>query len=134
MLFYLIILFVTVPAIELALLIKIGQVIGLFYTIMIVIFTGITGAYLAKIQGALTISKIRDDINLGRMPADRLIDGLLILVSGILLLTPGFLTDFTGFIGLIPVTRNLLREWIKSVISDMIKNGKVVRIKPFNFQ
>ncbi len=133
MLGYLILLFITVPTIELVLLIKIGQVIGLYYTVVIVIFTGVTGAYLAKIQGALILGKIRDDINLGRMPADRLIDGFLILVSGILLLTPGFLTDFAGFIGLIPVTRKVLREWMKGKIGDMIKKGKIIQIKPFNF-
>jgi len=64
------------------------------------------------------------------MPADKLFDGVLILCSGILLLTPGLLTDIIGFIGLIPLTRNLLKQWLKSKIEDMINQGRVITITP----
>lgn len=130
MLGYLILLFTIVPLIELALLIKISQHLGLGYTIGVVVITGVTGAYLAKMQGLIILRKIQEDVNQGIMPADKLFDGVLILCSGILLLTPGLLTDIIGFIGLIPVTRNLLKQWLKSKIEDMINQGKVITITP----
>ena len=131
MLGYLILLFTLVPVVELTLLIRIGQHIGAGATIAIVIFTGVTGAYLAKMQGFITLRRIQQDVNQGRMPADRLFDGVLILVSGILLLTPGFITDLIGFMGLIPSTRSLFKRWLRRKIEDMIHEGKVITITSF---
>lgn len=131
MLGYLILLFTLVPLIELAVLIKIGQHMGVAYTIGIVLLTGVAGAYLAKMQGLITLRRIQEDINQGMMPADKLFDGVLILCSGILLLTPGLLTDIIGFMGLIPLTRNLLKRWIKVKVEDIISQGKVITITSF---
>ena len=131
MLGYLILLFTVVPITELALLIRIGQHIGLGYTVGIVIFTGVAGAYLAKMQGLIILRRIQQDVNQGVMPADKLFDGVLILVSGILLLTPGFITDIIGFMGLIPLTRNLFRRWLKRKIEEMISQGRVLTITSF---
>lgn len=110
----LIAIFVIIPLIELAILIKVGSYIGLWPTILIVVLTGILGAALARYQGFMIINKIKSDLNSGRVPAQELIDGLLILVGGIVLLTPGFLTDFCGFLLLIPQTRSLFKRIIKS--------------------
>ncbi|MBL7131131.1 MAG: FxsA family protein [Candidatus Omnitrophica bacterium] len=131
MLGYLILLFTLVPLIELAILIKIGQHMGVAYTIGIVLLTGVAGAYLAKMQGLITLQKIQEDINQGIMPADKLFDGVLILCSGILLLTPGLLTDIIGFMGLIPLTRNLLKRWVKAKVEDIISQGKVITVTSF---
>ncbi|MFC1621380.1 FxsA family protein [Candidatus Omnitrophota bacterium] len=125
-----ILLFTLVPLIELTVLIKIGQHIGVAYVIGIVLLTGIAGAYLAKIQGLIALRRIQEDINQGIMPTDKLFDGVLILCSGILLLTPGLLTDIIGFMGLIPLTRNLLKRWVKAKAEDMISRGKVITITP----
>jgi len=133
MLGYLILLFIGVPIIELAILIKIGQLLGLGYTLGLVILTGILGAYLTRWQGFITLRKIQEDVNNGRMPADRLLDGVLILCSGILLLTPGLITDLIGFIGLIPFSRNLVKHWLKRKIKDMLSQGRVITIhRTFN--
>lgn len=131
MLGYLILLFTLVPLVELAVLIKIGQHMGVAYTIGIVLLTGVAGAYLAKMQGLITLRRIQEDINQGIMPADKVFDGVLILCSGILLLTPGLLTDIIGFMGLIPLTRNLLKRWIKTKVEDIISQGKVITITSF---
>ena len=131
MLGYLILLFTLVPLIELAILIKIGQHMGVAYTIGIVLLTGVAGAYLAKMQGLITLRRIQEDINHGIMPADKLFDGVLILCSGILLLTPGLLTDIIGFMGLLPLTRNLLKRWIKAKAENIISQGKVITITSF---
>ncbi|MCF7892381.1 MAG: FxsA family protein [Candidatus Omnitrophica bacterium] len=126
MLGYLILLFTVVPIVELALLIKIGQFLGVFYTVGIVIVTGVTGAYLAKLQGLITLRRIQEEVNNGRMPADRLFDGVLILCSGLLLLTPGLITDLLGFLGLIPLSRNLFKRWLRQKIKDIISEGRVI--------
>lgn len=127
---YLILLFIAVPVIELALLLKVGQYIGAVNTMAIVIITGVAGAFLAKLQGLLTLHKIQVEMNQGRMPADRLLDGLLILCCGILLLTPGFITDIIGFMGLIPFTRNLFKRWLRQKIENMISDGRVITVRP----
>ena len=126
MLGYLILLFTIVPITEIALLMRVGRYIGIGYTIGIVILTGVVGAYLAKLEGLMTLRKIQQDINQGKMPADRLFDGFLILCSGILLLTPGFITDFIGFMGLFPFTRNLFKQWLKRKIKYRINHSRVI--------
>ena len=131
MLGYLILLFTIVPVAELAILIKVGQYMGVGYTVAIVVITGIGGAYLARQEGFITLRKIQEDINEGKMPQDRLFDGVLILCSGILLLTPGFVTDLIGFMGLIPFTRDRFKRLIKRKIKDMINQGKIAASTSF---
>jgi UPF0716 protein FxsA len=120
-LFYLILVFTAIPIIELALLLRIGERIGTVNTIAVVIITGILGAYLARSQGLMVVKKIKQDISLGIMPGDKLLEGALIFVGGIVLLTPGFLTDFAGFLLLIPFTRNLIKQRLKSRIRARIQ-------------
>ena len=98
----LLILFTVVPLVELALLIKLGNLIGLWPTILIVIATGVLGAALARSQGTRTVGAIRAELAQGRAPTESLINGLLILVGGVVLLTPGLLTDLLGFSLLVP--------------------------------
>ena len=131
MLGYLILLFTLVPVIELALLIKIGQFIGVAMTVWIVILTGVSGAYLTKMQGLLILRQIQEKVNQGIMPADQLFDGLIILCSGILLITPGLITDVVGFLGLIPRVRNLLKLRLKRKIKQMIQQGQVITVTSF---
>ncbi|MFH1783135.1 MAG: FxsA family protein [Candidatus Omnitrophota bacterium] len=128
MLGYLILLFTILPIVELALLIKVGHLAGLGNTIAIVIITGVSGAYLAKAQGLATLIKIQEDINNGIMPTDKLFDGVIILCSGILLLTPGLITDVVGFLGLIPITRTLIKKIVKRKTEDMISKGDTITI------
>ena len=130
MLGYLILLFTLVPLIELALLIWVGQHIGAWNTIAIVILTGISGALLAKSQGFITLRRIEEDVNKGIMPTDKIFDGVMILCGGMLLLTPGLITDFTGFIMLVPLTRRLIKAWLKKKIQRMIDGGKIITITP----
>ncbi|MCD5401944.1 FxsA family protein [candidate division NPL-UPA2 bacterium] len=128
MLGYLILLFTVVPVVELALLIKLGQHIGVSYTLAIVILTGVAGGYLARSQGLATLRRIQDDINKGVMPADKIFDGVLIFCGGILLLTPGLITDLIGFMALVPFTRRLIKLWLKRKAENMIAQGRVITI------
>ena len=106
----LLILFLTVPLVEIAILIKIGKVIGAGYTIALVIGTAILGAALLRTQGISTLAKVQTNINRGQLPAIELIEGLILLISGVLLLTPGFFTDMLGFLALVPVLRQRLAQ------------------------
>ncbi len=115
----LLLLFIGVPLIEVLILIKLGSLFGFWPTIILVIGTGILGAYLAKLYGLTIWYKIQQDLNAGLMPADKLIDGLLILIGGIVLLTPGLLTDILGFMLLIPITRSYFKRFAKSKFKDM---------------
>lgn len=130
MLGYLILLFTLIPIIELAILIEIGKHIGVFYTLAIVILTGVLGAVLAKEQGLRTLKKIETDINSGIMPSEQIFDGVMILCGGILLLTPGVLTDVIGFLALIPITRSLIKKWLKKKIQKIMDDGRVITITP----
>ncbi len=110
----LLILFTVVPLIELALLIKLGNLIGLWPTILIVIATGVLGAALARSQGTRAVGAIRAELAQGRAPTENLINGLLILVGGVVLLTPGLLTDLLGFSLLVPFTRDWFKKELRS--------------------
>lgn len=115
----LLLLFISVPLIEVLILIKLGSLFGFWPTIFLVIGTGILGAYLAKLYGLTVWQKIQQDLNAGLMPADKLVDGLLILIGGIVLLTPGLLTDILGFMLLIPFTRNFFKQFVKTKFKKM---------------
>jgi UPF0716 protein FxsA len=108
----LLILFIVIPIIEIAILVKIGTLLGFWPTMLIVVATGILGVTLARIQGFLVFNRIRSELQMGRMPAEELIDGLLILIGGILLLTPGLLTDLIGFLVLIQWSRKIFKKWL----------------------
>jgi len=112
---WLFLLFVVVPALELYLLIQIGSVIGATNTFILILVTGIIGSYMAKTQGLSTWRALNERFAAGQIPGKELADGAIILVAGALLLTPGVLTDFIGFLGLLPFTRSVLRSTILSL-------------------
>ena len=122
----LLLLFIAVPLIEVLILIQLGSLFGFWPTIFLVIGTGIVGAYLAKLHGLSIWNQIQEDLNAGRMPADKLVDGLLILIGGIVLLTPGLLTDILGILLLIPYTRNFFKRFAKSKFKVMSENRTTV--------
>ncbi|MFH1622207.1 MAG: FxsA family protein [Candidatus Omnitrophota bacterium] len=120
MFFYLIVLFTIIPIVELYLLIRVGQYLGASTTIMIVIFTGIFGAYFARLEGLRVLYSVQKDLQEGRMPTSQLLDGFLILVGAVLLITPGLLTDGIGFLLVIPQSRVFIKVWVKSYLQKII--------------
>jgi UPF0716 protein FxsA len=114
MLLYLFLLFTLVPLVELWLLFRIAQETSLLFTIALVLTTGIVGAALARWQGWRTMARIQGELNANRMPADAMVDGLLILVAGLLLVTPGVMTDAVGFALLVPPLRTLVKRAAKA--------------------
>lgn len=128
---YLVLLFTVLPALELMLLIKIGSSIGAINTLFIIVFTGVLGAYLARLQGFVILNKIQTQMAQGKMPTSEMLDGLMIFVGGLVLLTPGFVTDTIGFLLLIPFTRALIKMLVKSRFEAMVKNGQNVSFTSF---
>ncbi|MBE0524117.1 MAG: membrane protein FxsA [Methanosarcinales archaeon] len=122
----LLVLFVIVPFLELYILIELAGRIGPLSTFGIVVLTGIAGAALAKHQGLEVIKRIQTEMSFGQMPGDALFDGALVLVGGVLLLTPGILTDVTGFLLLVPLSRNLTKKYLRNWVSKKIQSGQMV--------
>ena len=125
MLFNLLLLFILVPLVDLALLSYVGMLIGPWYTILIVVGTGILGAVLAKRQGTAILNSIRNSLEQGMLPSDELLAGALVLVGGLVLLTPGIITDILGFALLLPQTRRAIAGWLRRAIQRRIERGEV---------
>ena len=106
----LLVLFVVVPAVELALLIEVGSRFGTLATLTLIVATGVVGAALARSQGLSALRRIQRDLAEERVPAGSLVDGAIILVAGALLMTPGILTDVFGFLCLLPGFRDLIKR------------------------
>jgi UPF0716 protein FxsA len=100
--------FTLVPAIEIYLLIQIGQVIGGLETFFLIIFTGIVGANMARSQGFALLKKIEQESQQGFPKSTTVAEGILILIGGILLITPGVITDAMGLLFIFPLSRKLL--------------------------
>jgi UPF0716 protein FxsA len=111
---YLFLLFVLMPIVEIAVLIQIGGAIGGWTTVGIVILTAFIGTYMLRQQGIATLAQAQQRMNSGQMPAQQMLEGLFLLIGGLLLLTPGFITDFFGFLCLIPPSRRFLANKLAS--------------------
>ena len=118
-------LFILIPIIELALLIRVGQWVGLWPTLGLVVATGVVGAALARAEGLRALVNFRKEVAEGRLPDRPILDGLAILVGGALLLTPGLLTDVAGFSLLLPPSRRWLQRWLRRRIQRGIDSGAV---------
>ena len=121
----LLLLFVVVPAVELALLIEIGSRIGTAATLAIIVVTGVIGAALAKRQGLGVLQRLQEETDQGRLPADAMVDGAFLLVAGALLVTPGVLTDMVGFLCLVPAFRAAVKREVRRRFERAVQEGRV---------
>lgn len=118
-------LFTIVPLIELYLLLKLGSYIGIAATIGVVIGTAIAGSLLAKSQGLAVLRQARWELDQGRIPAESLFDGALVLIAGTMLITPGLITDCLGLFLLIPWSRRAFKSWLKRKLEQKIARGEI---------
>src|SRR4051794_5590776 len=109
MLLPLVLLFIAVPLAELAVIIQVGQAIGVWWTIGLLLVDSILGSALMRMQGRTAWQRFNEALQAGRAPAREVLDGALVIFGGALLLTPGFITDVLGLVLLIPPTRALVR-------------------------
>lgn len=122
---FLLIVFIVVPAVEIALFIWTGGHIGLWSVILLIILTGILGTMVVRHEGLETIRKAQLAMQQGEVPRDQLLDGILILIGAILLITPGFFTDAVGFLIVFPLSRKPFKKLLTYYILKKIKDGSI---------
>lgn len=118
----LLLLFIAVPLAEIAILVKVGQQIGLLWTILIVVLTAVIGTSLLRTQGFGVMARASEALASGKMPVEPVIEGLFLLVAGAFLLTPGLITDTVGFLLLVPFIRMAVAKW---ALNRLLKSGAV---------
>jgi UPF0716 protein FxsA len=116
----LLVLFVVVPLVEIYVIIQVGQAIGPWWTILLLVLDSIFGTWLVRHEGARAWRGLRDALDSGRMPARELADGALILVGGTLMLAPGFVTDAFGILMILPLTRPLFRRLLSGIVANRL--------------
>jgi UPF0716 protein FxsA len=117
--------FVIVPIVELMLLIEMGQVVGLGPTFLLVMVTGVTGAWLARAEGLRVLFQFQKELAAGQLPGQALLDGISVLIGGAFLLTPGVLTDVVGFSLLFPLSRRWLQRRALARMERGIQDGSI---------
>jgi UPF0716 protein FxsA len=113
-------LFIGVPLLEIYVLVQVGQVIGAWWTILLLVLDSILGTILIRHEGARAWRALREAIGSGRMPARELADGALILVGGTLMPAPGFVTDAFGVLLILPLTRPVFRRLLTTLVSRRV--------------
>lgn len=104
--------FILVPILELYLLIKVGSHIGALNTILLVFLTAGIGVSLLRKQGLSTLQQVQSQMQHGEIPAQGMLEGMLLFFAGAFLLTPGFITDTIGFLLMIPPLRKGFALWL----------------------
>ncbi len=103
-----------VPIVEIAVIVQVGQVIGFWPTVVLLVVESALGAWLVKHQGLRAWQALRGALRSGHLPGLELTDAALVLIGGTLLLTPGFVTDVVGFFFVLPFTRPVARRWVQA--------------------
>ena len=116
------------PLLEIYLMIKVGSIIGAFNTIFITIITAIVGMYFAKLQGLSTLKSALENLRVNKSSLTEIVHGFCLVIAAFLLILPGFLTDFFGFLLLIPYTRNLILKNFFPKARD--NNVDIIEINP----
>lgn len=109
--------FVVVPLAEIYVLIQVGQVIGAWWTVALLVADSVLGSWLIRREGRRAWQALTTALDTGRMPARELADGALILVGGTLMLTPGFVTDLVGLLVIVPFTRPIARRLLTRFVA-----------------
>lgn len=112
--------FVVVPLVEIYVVIQVGQVIGPWWTIALLVLDSLLGAWLVKREGRRAWRALRQALDSYRPPAKELADGALVLIGGTLLLTPGFATDVLGFLLVLPFTRPVFRRALSAYVGSRV--------------
>jgi len=109
--------FIAIPVLEIALFIQVGDWFGLWPTIGLVLLSAVVGASLVRSQGLQTLLTVQQRLAQGQLPAQQILEGMMLALAGMLLLVPGFFTDMIGLLILLPAPRAWLAQ---SVMSRMV--------------
>jgi UPF0716 protein FxsA len=108
--------FVVIPLVEIWVILQVGQLVGPWWTILLLVLDSMLGAWLIKREGGRAWRALREALQGGRMPAKEIADGALILIGGTLMLSPGFVLDIAGILLILPFTRPVARRLLTSVV------------------
>ena len=123
----LLLIIIGLPILEIALMIKIGQQIGAFNTVLVIFFTAIVGIYYAKIEGINTFKLGMTNLYKNKIPFYEMLSGASIAIAASLLILPGFISDTIGFLLIIPFTRKMIISfWLKNKYQKNRKNSEEV--------
>ncbi|GGJ82849.1 FxsA family protein [Pseudomonas matsuisoli] len=106
------------PVIELAVLIKVGSMIGVLATLLLIVGSAILGAMLLRVAGVTTALRARERLARGETPDREMLEGLMVAVGGVLLMLPGFISDVIGLFCLLPITRGLVIDRLRSRVHE----------------
>jgi UPF0716 protein FxsA len=115
--------FLVVPIVEIAVIIKVGEAIGVLNTVGLLILSSIVGSWLMKREGLGVLRRIQESMDAGRVPGKELVDAFLILFGGALMLAPGFLTDIAGMALLLPPVRAGVRRLLRRRFESKVLGG-----------
>lgn len=119
-------LLLVVPIVEIAAIIAVGNVIGAWPTVVLLLVESAFGAWLVRREGGRAWAALNEALTTGRMPSRQLADAALVLVGGTLLLTPGFVTDIVGFFFILPFTRPITRRLLEAVVARRLLGSPIV--------
>jgi len=109
--------FVIVPVVEIWVIIQVGHVIGPWWTVLLLLADAFFGSWLVRHEGRRAWQALRTTLQEGRLPANELADGMLLLIGGTLMLAPGFVTDIFGILMILPFTRPLGRRLLARLVT-----------------
>ena len=121
--------FVVYSLAELALLIAIGQMIGVFNTLLLIVATSVIGIYAAKNKGMHSVHKVKNSLARGEAPGPAVIDTMLNFTGGLLLALPGFITDLAGLLLLMPFTRKMFQPLVFVWMRKKLKKGQFIIVQ-----
>ena len=108
---------VVVPLVEIALLVQVGQVLGTLPTLALLLVMSVLGGVLLRREGVRAWRALRAALAAGRVPANEVADGALVVFGGALMLTPGFATDAVGLLCVLPPTRPAVRRLVTRLVT-----------------
>ena len=115
--------FVVVPLVEIWAILQVGQLVGPWWTIVLLVLDSLLGAWLIKREGGRAWAALQEALEHGRMPAREIADGALILIGGTLMLSPGFVLDIAGILLILPFTRPVARRLLTTVVERRLVVG-----------
>lgn len=127
MMWFIIITLIIIPVVEIMIFIWVGDMVGIWSVLLLILLTGVLGTLFVRSQGIQTWRKLQMSIRSGRPPGDDILSVICIVIGGVLLVLPGLLTDLIGILLVIPFTRGPFKALILHfIMRTLAKRGTIV--------